>query len=122
MTARPPPCKLAATFSREASAIGPVPLGFADDTRSGRGTGLCGVGGGRIVRASQGAALGGPAGGRAVRQGVLISLVKLMMLPILSARETILAAVAACNTVQGAGEDVSAAGDAVSDAARDAKN
>lgn len=33
-----------------------------------------------------------------------------------------MAAVAACNTVQGAGEDVSAAGDAVSDAARDVKN
>lgn len=33
-----------------------------------------------------------------------------------------MAAVAACNTVQGAGKDVSAAGDAVSDAAADAKN
>ena len=30
-------------------------------------------------------------------------------------------AVAACNTVQGAGEDVKSAGDAVSDAAEDAK-
>lgn len=29
--------------------------------------------------------------------------------------------VAACNTVEGAGRDVSAAGDAVSDTARDAK-
>jgi predicted small secreted protein len=31
-------------------------------------------------------------------------------------------AVAACNTVQGAGKDVSAAGDAVTDTARDAKH
>jgi entericidin B len=31
-------------------------------------------------------------------------------------------AVAACNTVQGAGEDVKSAGSAVSDAAEDAKN
>lgn len=30
--------------------------------------------------------------------------------------------VAACNTVEGAGKDVSSAGDAVSDTARDAKN
>jgi predicted small secreted protein len=32
------------------------------------------------------------------------------------------AAAAACNTVQGVGEDVSAAGDAIDDAAEDAKN
>jgi len=44
---------------------------------------------------------------------------KIMLSVVLAAG---LAAVAACNTVQGAGEDVSAAGDAVSDAARDAKN
>jgi predicted small secreted protein len=31
-------------------------------------------------------------------------------------------AVSACNTVKGAGEDVSSAGSAVSDAAQDAKN
>ncbi len=31
-------------------------------------------------------------------------------------------ATAACNTVEGAGRDVSAAGDAVTDTARDAKN
>ena len=31
-------------------------------------------------------------------------------------------AVSACNTVEGAGRDVSAAGSAVSDTARDAKN
>ena len=31
-------------------------------------------------------------------------------------------AVAACNTVSGAGKDVESAGDAVSDAAEDAKN
>jgi predicted small secreted protein len=31
-------------------------------------------------------------------------------------------AIAACNTVAGAGEDVSSAGDAVSDTARDAAN
>ena len=31
-------------------------------------------------------------------------------------------AVAACNTVEGAGRDVSAAGDAVTDTARDVKN
>ncbi len=31
-------------------------------------------------------------------------------------------AVAACNTVEGAGKDVSAAGTAVTDTARDAKN
>ncbi|MDG2528754.1 entericidin A/B family lipoprotein [Caulobacter endophyticus] len=30
--------------------------------------------------------------------------------------------VAACNTVEGAGKDVSSAGEAVSDTARDAKN
>lgn len=30
-------------------------------------------------------------------------------------------AIAACNTVEGAGEDVSAAGEAVADTARDAK-
>ena len=30
-------------------------------------------------------------------------------------------AVAGCNTIQGAGEDVKSAGDAVSDAAKDAK-
>ena len=30
--------------------------------------------------------------------------------------------IAACNTVEGAGEDVSAAGDAVADTARDAAN
>jgi predicted small secreted protein len=31
-------------------------------------------------------------------------------------------AVAGCNTIEGAGEDVKSAGDAVSDAASDAKN
>ncbi len=31
-------------------------------------------------------------------------------------------AISACNTVKGAGEDVSSAGDAVADAAEDAKN
>lgn len=41
-------------------------------------------------------------------------------LAILAALATTLA-VAACNTVEGAGQDVSAAGSAVSDAAADAK-
>jgi predicted small secreted protein len=42
---------------------------------------------------------------------------KLVMLVVAAAS----LAVAACNTVEGAGKDVKAAGDAVSDTARDAK-
>ncbi len=38
------------------------------------------------------------------------------------AAAAIVLSTAACNTVEGAGQDVQKAGDAVSDAARDAKN
>lgn len=43
---------------------------------------------------------------------------KLIILAVLAAGLT----VAACNTIEGAGRDVSSAGAAVSDTARDAKN
>lgn len=56
--------------------------------------------------------------------GVLpTGLVEMMMKITFAAIAFLLAATAAaCNTVEGVGEDVSAAGDAVDDAAEDAKN